>query len=397
MPLPDFNLATGPVMQSGAVLAALSTPQGYDYDPVYLDRYRGVVAKVAGLLRSEADVVIMQGETLLAIEAAIRGLCGPGVTALNLVSGSYADCMTPTIRDTGAEVIELAVPYDTVIDPAEVERVLAEHPEIGVVNVVHCETLCGTVNPVREIGLVARAHGALTISDSASAWGADELLPDAWGLDICILAAQKCISSTPGVAPVSVSDRAWAAMEANPQAPRGSYLSLLDWKHRWIDTGGAGFPHMTTMADIAALDAACDEVAQRGGLDAWIATHARAGRAVRAGIRAAGLELWARSEEFAADAVTAVRVPDGIDADELLTLVRERYGVSLAPSRGAPIGGRAVKLGHMGVTARGMYPMVGLLALVGALGDLGAAVDAGAAAAAALEVIGRPEPAALPR
>src|SRR5207302_8340812 len=101
---------------------------------------------------------------------------------------------------------------------------------------------------------------------------------------------------------ISVSERAWQAMEDNPSAPRGSFLSLLDWKHRWIDGGRVAFPYTPSVSDVNGVHAALRELLDEG-LDTVIATHARAARACRAGVRALGLELWPRSESYAANCV----------------------------------------------------------------------------------------------
>jgi aspartate aminotransferase-like enzyme len=109
---------------------------------------------------------------------------------------------------------------------------LFEHREEAAKPVARCETPSGTLNPVGEIGPIARAHGAITICDAVSSLAGDELRPDDWGLDICVSGPQKCLGATPGISLVTVNERAWDALRANPGAPRRSYVSLLRWKER---------------------------------------------------------------------------------------------------------------------------------------------------------------------
>jgi pyridoxamine--pyruvate transaminase len=182
-----------------------------------------------------------------------------------------------------------------------------------------------------------------------------------------------------------VSDAAWECIRANPGAPRGSFLSLLDWKDTWIDGGRTAFPYTPSVSDVNGVGAACDEALEMG-IDEFVALHTRAARAARAGVRAMGLDLWARSEEICTNCVTAVRTPDGIDTIALLAHVREHYGVMLSPGYGE-IKHKLVRLGHMGPAARSLNPVVALAAFGRGLADLGAKVDIGSGVEAALEVL----------
>ena len=267
---PSFTLTAGPTGAWPSVQAAMGAPVVYDYDPVFLERFARTERKVAQLFRTSGDVVLMQGEAVLGLEAAARALVRPGMTALNLVSGVYAKWFGLWLAEYGAELIEVEVPYDEAVDPAAVARALADHPETSLVAVVHSETPSGVLNPLREIAEVVRAHGALMVADVVSSLGGEELDVDGWGLDLCVAGPQKCLAGPPGMSLVSVSDRAWEAIRANPAAPRGSFLSLLDWKDRWIDGGRTGFPYTPSVVDVAGVEAACDVVLGMG-LDASIA------------------------------------------------------------------------------------------------------------------------------
>jgi pyridoxamine--pyruvate transaminase len=184
---------------------------------------------------------------------------------------------------------------------------------------------------------------------------------------------------------ISVSSRAWEAIESNPSAPRGSFLSLLDWKHRWIEGGRVAFPYTPSVSDMNGVHAALEEVLDEGP-DAVIATHRQAARACRAGVRAMGLELWPKSESYAANCVTAVRMPAGVAVGELLTHVRERYGVMLSGGYGE-LKEKLIRLGHMGPASRSLYPLVAVSALGRGLIDLGVSVDLGAGAQATMESV----------
>jgi pyridoxamine--pyruvate transaminase len=382
---PDYTLTAGPTTVWPRVQAALGQPMLYDYDPVFLERFRATERKLAEVYRTAGDVVLMQGEAVLGLEAAARGLVRPGDVALNLVSGVYGKWFGLWLRDLGAELVEVEVPYDETVDPGEVEAALRSHPGARVVSVVHSETPSGTVNAVREIGPVAKRHGALVIADVVSSLACEELRPDEWGLDVCVSGPQKSLAGPPGMSLVSVSEEAWAAMRANPDAPRGSFLSLLDWKERWIDGGRTAYPYTPSVAEVTGVEAALDEVLERG-IDAYAAMHARAAAATRAGVRAMGLELWAASEDAAARCVTAVTAPEGVEVPRVLAHVRERYGVMLSPGFGE-LKERLFRLGHMGPAADSLTPVVALSALGRGLADHGVPVAVGEGVEAALGVL----------
>lgn len=210
---------------------------------------------MARLLATEQDVVITQGEALLPLEGCIRGGARPGSTALNVVTGPYGQTFGDWLRDCGAEVVDLTVPFHAAVTADQVAEALAEHPEIDFVSLVHAEAATGNTNPVAEIGEVVRAHGALFMLDAVASVGAEPLLPDAWGVDLCVIGAQKAMGGPAGVSAVSVSARAWERIAANPAAPRRSYLSLLDWKERWIDGGRTALPHAPAQLEMLGLEA----------------------------------------------------------------------------------------------------------------------------------------------
>jgi pyridoxamine---pyruvate transaminase len=378
---PDFTLSAGPVTASARTLAALGSPITYHYDPAFLDCFRRTERKVAQILQTAADIVLMQGEAVLGLEAAARALVHPGTPVLNLVSGVFGKGMGYWLRDFGADVHELEVAYNDAVDAADVERFLESHPEVELVSVVHSETPSGTLNPVAEIGPIAKAHGALTLVDCVSSVGGIPFKADEWQLDVCVAGPQKCLGGPPGMSLMSVSEDAWVRIRENPAAPRASFLSLLDWKEQWLE--GGKFPFTPSVSDVHGVEAACDQLLEEG-LDASIERHELAARACRAGIRALGLELWPRTEEITAACVTAITVPDGLTDVQVRGHVREKYGVMISGGQGA---GNLVRIGHMGPTARGLHPVVGVAALGRSLADLGFRAQIGDGVEAALEVL----------
>jgi pyridoxamine--pyruvate transaminase len=378
---PVFTVSAGPTTVSARTLAALGSPVTYHYDPVFLEQFRRTERKVGQILRTSAEVILMQGEAVLGLEAAARSLVRPGMPVLNIVSGVFGKGMGYWLKDFGADLHEIEVAYNDAVEPGEVERFLQSHPEIELVAVVHCETPSGTIHNLAEIGPIVKAHGALTLVDCVSSVGGMPFEADAWRLDLCVLGPQKCLGGPPGMSLMSVSEDAWKAILANPQAPRASFLSILDWKEQWHGQGR--FPYTPSVADLHGVEAACDELLEEG-IEASIARHEQAARACRAGVRAMGLELWPRSEDISSSSVTAIALPAGVTDVQVREHARRHYGVMLSGGQGA---GNLVRIGHMGPTARSFYPVVGLMALGRTLADLGISLRIGEGVEAALAVL----------
>jgi pyridoxamine--pyruvate transaminase len=377
----DFTLSAGPTMASPRTLAALGAPITYHYDPDFLEAFRRTQGKVAQLFKTRNDVVLMQGEAIVGLEGAARSLVRPGMHVLNLVQGVFGKGMGYWLSDFGAVLHELEVPYNCAVSPDDVDAYLAEHPEIELLTIVASETPSGTVSDCSRLGPIAKKHRVLTLVDTVSGLGGMKFETDAWQLDVCIAGAQKCLGGPPGVALVTVSDAAWQVIYANEHAPRASYLSLIDWKEKWLKSGT--FPYTPSVSDVHGLESVCDQMLEEG-LDNAIARHEASAAVTRAGVLSMGLELWPVDESIAAACVTSVRLPDSVNELELRTYIRENYGVMLSSGQGA---GNLIRIAHMGPTANGLFPIIGLTALGRALADLGQPVDIGAGVEAALAVL----------
>ncbi|MFJ3901778.1 pyridoxal-phosphate-dependent aminotransferase family protein [Streptomyces sp. NPDC090025] len=360
-----------------------------DLAPLTAAQFASIERRVAALLSTEQDVVITQGEALLPLEGCIRSGARRGSTALNVVTGPYGQTFGNWLRDCGATVIDLAVPFHTAVTAEQVARAFEEHPEIDFVSLVHAEAATGNTNPVAEIGEVVRAHGALFYLDAVASIGAEPVLPDAWGVDMCIIGAQKAMGGPAGVSAVSVSARAWERFAANPDAPRRSYLSLLDWKERWIDGGRRTLLHAPAQLEMLALEACVDRI-EAEGLDALMARHASAAAATRAGALAlgGGLEPYVHEARDAAPVATTLRSPAGVDAAGLVA-----KALAADPSLPLIAGGGAlakemIRVNHYGVDATPGAVQSSLAALGAALAETGRTVDLEGARRAVTEAWG---------
>jgi len=382
---PVLTLSAGPVDAYPAVLRGLSSPIFYDFDPWFQGFYQRVNEKASAALRSNRPAVILQGEPVLGLEAAAASLISRRDVVLNLASGVYGKGFGHWSARYHKEMVEIEVPYNEAIDPASVKAAFAKRPDIKIVSVVHHDTPSGTINPVKEIGRIVADHDALMIVDAVSSWGGMDIHPEDCHADIFVTGPNKCLGGAPGLTLLYVSDRAWRHMEANEAAPRASMLSILDWRDAW--RSDKPFPFTPSVAEINGLDAALENYLAEGPEKVW-ARHALTARACRRGIVAMGLALWPAREEIAADTVTAVKVPAGIEDAALRDAVRRLYGVAFSAGRGQTLG-KLIRIGHMGPVANPIYAVAAVAALGGALESLGHKADVGAGVEAVLAEINR--------
>ena len=382
---PVITLTAGPVQGYPNVLQAMSKPLGYDYDPTFQAFYEATALKCAEAMRWPDPALILQAEPAVAIEAAAASLISKQDTVLNLASGVYGKGFGYWSARYHKDMVEIEVPYDEAISPEAVEQAFKERPDISVVSVVHHDTPSGTINPVVEIGRIVEAHGALLIVDAVSSFAGMDIDPLACHADVFITGPGKCLGGTPGITFVAVSAKAWQHMEANPDSPRASILSYLDWQGAWERS--AAFPFTPSIAEISGLAEAIDHYLDEGPERVW-ARHALTAAACRAGATAMGCALWPAREAIASPSTTAVCVPEGLSDRDIIAAARERYGVMLSVGRGDTLG-KLLRVGHMGPTAEPIYAVVAISALGGALRSLGFDADVGAGVEAALAVIDR--------
>jgi len=321
-----------------------------DVDRVSANEYANFEDLARRLLATEQDTFIFQGEAAVALEAVARGLASPALRAINLVSGPYGATFGRWLSEGGAQVENVAVPFDRAVPPELVAAALDRCPDAGLVSLVHAEAATGAVNDLASIARLAKGAGALVVVDAVASVGAEPLLVDEWELDVTVFSAQKALAGPAGASVVVVSRGAWGALSSRSSPLRGSALSLLDWHDQWLQAGRAVLPVVPGHLETRALGAALERVAAEG-LDRVVARHQAAARAVRSSLGALGLEPWvARSEEAAAVA-TLVKVPAEGGGPRLLEAARGATpGASPAPlaAAPAPLSGQAVRVNHTG-------------------------------------------------
>jgi aspartate aminotransferase-like enzyme len=379
---PEILMAPGPTPIPPEVLLAQGSPLVYHRGPGYGALLREVTEGLQELMRTSSDLLCFTSSGTGGLESAVSNLLSPGDRVVVPVAGYFGERFAKIARAYRADVRTIDYGWGTAVRPDDVAAALDEAPTVAVL-AQHSETSTGVIHDVEALGEVCRDRGVLFVVDVISSLGAVPYDGDGWGVDVAIGGSQKALSASPGIAFVSVNQRAWDASR-NATNPRfyfdwATYKDSYDLK----DPENPFTPAVHVMMGVrAALRLYFDE-----GMDAVLARHQRLSEAVKAGVLAMGLELSGEYLERAW-AVTAVVAPEGIDGNELVAKCRADHGVILAPGQG-PLKGKVFRIGHLGSYHR-LDIVRGLSALEQTLSSMGYAVRPGAGVAAAEAVFARP-------
>jgi serine---pyruvate transaminase len=373
--VPDkkYLFTPGPTPVPPQVLAALAEPVVHHRSPDFRPIYERCLARLREVCRTQHDVLLFTTSGTGAFESAVANLVTPGEPHLVVSAGSFGERWNEMVTVFGGDVDLLRYAWGETPDPADVAARLRERPAKAVW-VVQSETSTGVVSDVQAIAAAAAESGALVVVDAVSSLGAVPCETDAWGLDVVVSGSQKALMTPPGLGTCAVSEAAFAARGSSPRF-------YFDWERTRAAQAKLDAPFTPAVSLVAGLDVALGLLLDEG-LDRVFDRHVRLGRAARAGAKAMGLELFSPDEDRSA-VVTAVRVPSGVDASEVVRSLRDRFGMTIANGQGALLG-KIFRLGHIGWFD--VFDIATMLAAVEiVLADLGAEIERGVAVTAALE------------
>ncbi|HEY5821571.1 MAG TPA: alanine--glyoxylate aminotransferase family protein [Propionibacteriaceae bacterium] len=284
------------------------------------------------------------------MEAAFVNTVGPGDVAVIAVNGLFGERMCDVAARCGATVVRVDHEWGQPIDP---ERVAAAHPAPKVIAAVHAETSTGVRSDIAALG--ALKGDALLIVDAVTSIAGIELRADDWGIDVGYAGTQKCLGVAPGLAPFTISDRAY---ERRIPKPQSWYLDLgLLGGYVGGTTGGRTYHHTAPVAMVASLHAALGRILDEGLEQVW-ARHAEAGRILTEGLQEMGLELFA-AEGYRLPELTTVKVPDGVDSALVRKALLTEYNLEI----GAGAGAYAASVWRIGLMGHNARPDAALLVL----------------------------------
>ncbi len=357
------------------VLAALAEPVVHHRGPDFRPVYQECLERLKELCRTTSDVLLFTASGTGAMESAVANLCAPGSRVVVVSAGAFGERWIEIAERYGCEVAPLRYEWGEVPQAGDIAGKLEELSDVRAVFLTHSETSTGVVSDLQAHAEAIRPSGAHVVVDAVSSLGAVPLDMDAWGIDVVCSGSQKALMTPPGLAVAAVSDAVW-----EPEGRLSSPRYYFDWERTRKAQDVLDAPFTPAVSLVAGLNVALGLLFEEG-LDAVFDRHVRLGRACRAGAKALGLELFSPDDDTSA-VVTAVKSPQGVDAAELVALLRERYGVQLAKGHG-PLGSTVFRIGHIGYYD--VFDVATALAAVElGLAELGAEVESGAGVAHAL-------------
>jgi alanine-glyoxylate transaminase / serine-glyoxylate transaminase / serine-pyruvate transaminase len=346
----EILLIPGPVSVEPEVLEALSHPVRAHYGADWARFYRDLTGSLARIFKTETDPLLLFGPGTAAIEAAFASTLSRGDEVAVVTNGLFGERMVDVAAAMGLEV-HLVTGDDDFgpVAPERLEEVLRRQPRVRAAGFVHHETSLGLVNPVQELCEVAGRRDVLTIVDAVSSLGGMDLEVDDWGIDLCVTVANKCLGGPVGIAPLTVSQRGWDAVDDGRAKAAGWYLNLRTWR-AFGEMWKSSHPHPTTMPTsvLEALDRAVRSLLSTG-LEQHKARQAATATRVREGLRELDFEMLV-ADQHASPVCTAVWGRPGMDVDDYLQWLRLEHGLRLGGGIGR-LQGRLFRVGHMGRAA----------------------------------------------
>lgn len=369
-------LAPGPTPVPPEVLLAMAQPVLHHRTPEFEALFAQARRGLQWLFQTRREVLILAASGTGAMEGAVVNACSPGDRVLVIRGGKFGERWAEICQAYGLTVIPVEVPYGKAVDPLDVAAALRREPGVSAVFATHSETSTGVLHDLEAIAAIVRQTPALLVVDAITSLGVVDLPTDAWGVDVVVAGSQKAMMLPPGLAFACLSDLAWAAAE-RARLPRYYFNFLVERKIQ--------AKHQTAWTPaislIAGLKVALD-LLQAEGLPAIFARHERLARATRAAVTALGLELFA---ERPSPAVTAVKVPEGVDGDAIVRVLRDTHGISIAGGQGS-MKGKIFRIATLGY-ADAYDVLTGIAALEFTLAELGYPVRLGDGLRAAQNVL----------
>jgi len=374
----QYLMTAGPTPLPPRVLSVMAEPVVYHRAPAFDTLFARVLDRLSHVFQTSNDVMVFAASGSGGMESAVANLVGPGDPILACAAGKFGERWIELGEAHGADVVRYEPGWGARLDPDEVDRHLAERPEIQVVFATLSETSTGVVHDVQALAEVARKHDAMLVVDAVSGLGAAECRQDEWGIDVVVTGSQKALMTPPGLAFVSASQR---ALDHAAQRPGGTYYFNWERTVAELRKDAPATPFTPAVSLLAGLDVALGMIEEEG-LERVLARHDLLARAARAGVAGLGLELFGDPDERAT-VVTAVELPAAIDGGKVPGLLRKR-GITANGGQGQ-LKGRILRIAHSGYF--GAFDIViSLAGLEQVLVELGYEVEPGAGVGAAQRV-----------
>ena len=336
-----YLMTPGPTPVPSEVLLAQARPMIHHRTPDFSAMLMECVDGLKYVFQTANDVLILACSGTGAMESSFANLFCAGDTVIVARNGKFGDRMVSLAKVYGLEVVDLTYEWTEVVRPADIAKALEEHPDARGVVVVQSETSTGVLNDVEAIGAIVKEYDdCVFIVDSITGIGAVPCLTDEWHLDVVMTGSQKGLMLPPGLAAVTVSPKAWRAYERST-LPK----FYFDWMRYKKNLDKQTTPFTPAVSLVVGLTEAL-RLMREETIEGIIDRHSRLAEATRKGCEALGMQLFA-PPEGRGSAVTPVWVPEGVDGKKIVSIMKNKYGVTIAGGQDDYVG-RIFRVGHLG-------------------------------------------------
>ena len=356
-------LGPGPSLVHPRVLRAIASPLLGHLDPAFLQLMNEIQEMLRHVFRTQNPFTIaVSGTGSAGMEAALVNLTEPGDPVIVGINGIFGARMATIVERCGGRLIRAEAPWGHIIEPETIAEALTKTGPVKAVALVHAETSTGVHQPLERIGALCREHGALFIVDAVTSLGGLPVEVDRWGIDACYSGTQKCLSCPPGLAPLTLSDRALTVIRGRKAPCQSWYLDLSLIADYWAE-GKRAYHHTAPISMLYALREAL-RLVEEEGLEARFARHRTNSDALMAGLGALGLTPFAQ-EGHRLPSLHCVLLPTPVEEGSVRTELLQRFGIEIGGGLGA-LQGKAWRIGLMGESST----KADVLSLLSALEDI---------------------------
>lgn len=335
----------GPVSVHPQVLEAMGRPVQPHYGPAFRDLYLETRALLREVFNTTGDVLIMAGSGTAAIDACIGSLLQSGQKIIVGNNGFFGQRLVEISESYGLDVVEVCAQPGTPLSTESLLAAVEANPDARAVAVVHLETSTTILNPVDEIGKALAGRGWFFIVDAVSSFGGVPFAVDEWGIDLCASATQKCLGAPPGLAPVAISQRAWAEIDRQPEKGHGWFGDLRIWR-KYFDEWGDWHPTPVTFCSnvLMALNIALHQLKEEG-IETRLERYRSLAYRLRAGLERIGLTLYT-PDELMNPVLTAAWTPESVPSGKIISYLEENHAIKISSGLG-PLKEKMIRVGHM--------------------------------------------------
>ncbi|MCC6533917.1 MAG: aminotransferase class V-fold PLP-dependent enzyme [Burkholderiales bacterium] len=373
-------MGPGPTEIHPRVLTTMSQPAIGYLDPVFVDMMEELKTLLRYVYQTKNALTFpISGPGSVGMEYCFVNLVAPGDKVVVCRNGVFGARMIENVERCGGIPIVVDEAWGDPVDPHKLEDTLKRNRDARVVAFVHAETSTGCQSDAKTLTRIAHEHDAMVIVDAVTSLGGTPVLVDDWGIDAIYSASQKCLSCTPGLSPVSFSDRVVDYVKARKDKIKSWFMDMNLLLGYWGATTRT-YHHTAPTNALFALHEALLLIREEGIEHCW-ARHHRHHLALKAGLESLGLKYLVK-EQYQLPQMNAVRCPEGIDEAAVRRTLLDEYGLEIGAGLG-PLAGKIWRFGLMGYSCRADNVMLCLAALGSVLSDMGMAVHVGDAEAAA--------------